>query len=62
MELAEGNSMGGGCSWGVSSPGWSWRVNLLGGLLVGRLGKDTIVGVFLMVWVKLSLSGRFVGG
>ena len=62
MELAEGKAMGGGCSWGVSSPGCIWRVNLLGGLLVGRLGKVVIVGVFVMDWLKLSLRGRFVRG
>ena len=62
MEFAEGKAVGWGCSWGVSSPGCAWRVNLLGGLPVGRLGKVVIVGVLVMDWLKLSLRGRFLGG
>jgi len=56
-----------GCSvgWGwpsddVSAPMWGWRVNLLGGRLVGDRVKDTSVGVLVIEWEVLD--GGFVGG
>ena len=56
---------GGSVGWGwpsddVSAPMWGWRVNLLGGLLVGDRVKDTSVGVLVIEWEVLD--GGFVGG
>ena len=59
--VAAGCSVGWGWPSGdVSAPMRGWRVNLLGGLLVGDRVKDTIVGVLMIEWEVLD--GRFVGG